>query len=71
MNQKMKKLSMAYEQIKPKKRSTSVLPLKYRNKTLRDKNKAKSNILFPPKIKENFFTNNNINKNKTSIYNSL
>ena len=71
MNQKMKKLSMAYEQIKPKKRSTSVLPLKYRNKTLRDKNKTKSNILFPPKIKDNFFTNNNIYKNKTLIYNSL
>ena len=67
----MKKLSVVYEQTKPKKRSTSVLTLKYRNKTLRAKNRTNSNILFPPKIKENFFINNNTNNNKTSIYNSL
>ena len=67
----MKKLRVVYEQTKPKKRSTSVLPLKYRNKTLRAKNRTSSNILFPPKIKENFFINNNTNNNKTSIYNSL
>ena len=56
----MKKLKMAYESSKPKKRSSSVLPLKYRNKTSNEKKRIFSNNYRPPKINENFYINNNI-----------
>ena len=67
----MKKLNVAYESIKSHKRCTSVFPLKYRNKTLNQNKRTKSNIFHPPKINANYFINNNMNDNKKSIYNSL
>ena len=67
----MKKLNMAYESSKPKKRSSSVLPLKYRNKTSNEKKRIFSNNYRPPKINENFYINNNITDNKISIFNNI
>ena len=67
----MKKMSMTYDPFKAKKRCTSVLPLKYRNKMLIDKNRKKSDYLEPPKTIDNFYINNSITNNKIAIFNSL
>ena len=67
----MRKLSMAYEVPRSKKRCASVMPFKFRNKVITDKNKTKSIILYTPKTIENFYNNKEITKNKLMIYNSI
>ena len=67
----MKKLSMDFNSFRIKKRCTSVIPFKYRNKMLTDKNKTKPTNLDPPKTIDNFYINNNITNNKISLFNSL
>ena len=68
----MRKLSMKYEVPKPKKRCTSVIPFKFRNKIITDKNRAKSNIFsISPKTIDNFYNNKEITKNKLIITNSM
>jgi len=62
---------MAYEVPRPKKRCASVMPFKFRNKVITDKNKTKSIILYTPKTIENFYNNKEITKNKLMIYNSI
>ena len=67
----MRKLSMAYEVPRSKKRCASVMPFKFRNKVITDKNKTKSIIFNTPKTIENFYNNKEITKNKLMIYNSI
>ena len=67
----MRKLSRAYEVPRPKKRCASVMPFKFRNKVITDKNKTKSIIFNTPKTIENFYNNKEITKNKLMIYNSI
>ena len=67
----MRKLSRAYEVLRPKKRCASVMPFKFRNKVITDKNKTKSIIFNTPKTIENFYNNKEITKNKLMIYNSI
>ena len=62
---------MAYEVPRPKKRCASVMPFKFRNKVITDKNKTKSIIFNTPKTIENFYNNKEITKNKLMIYNSI
>ena len=63
---------MKYEVPKPKKRCTSVIPFKFRNKIITDKNRAKSNIFsISPKTIDNFYNNKEITKNKLMITNSM
>ena len=63
---------MKYEVPKPKKRCTSVIPFKFRNKIMTDKNRAKSNIFsISPKTIDNFYNNKEITKNKLVITNSM
>ena len=62
---------MAYEVPRSKKRCASVMPFKFRNKVITDKNKTKSIILYTPKTIENFYNNKEITKNKLMIYNSI
>ena len=62
---------MIYGYMKPKKRSTSVLPFKYRNRISIDKKREKSNIFQPQEISENLYINKNINENKISIFKTL
>ena len=62
---------MIYGYMKPKKRSTSVLPFKYRNRISNDKKREKSNIFQPQEISENLYINKNINENKISIFKTL
>ena len=62
---------MAYEVSRPKKRCASVMPFKFRNKVITDKNKTKSIIFNTPKTIENFYNNKEITKNKLMIYNSI
>ena len=67
----MRKLSMAYEVPRSKKRCASVMPFKFRNKVITDKNKTKSIIFNTPKTIENFYNNKEITKNKLMIYNTI
>ena len=67
----MRKLSRAYEVPRPKKRCASVMPFKFRNKVITDKNKTKSIIFNTPKTIENFYNNKEITKNKLMIYNTI
>jgi len=67
----MRKLSRVYEVPRPKKRCASVMPFKFRNKVITDKNKTKSIIFNTPKTIENFYNNKEITKNKLMIYNSI
>ena len=67
----MRKLSRAYEVPRPKKRCASVMPFKFRNNVITDKNKTKSIIFNTPKTIENFYNNKEITKNKLMIYNSI
>ena len=62
---------MAYEVPRSKKRCVSVMPFKFRNKVITDKNKTKSIIFNTPKTIENFYNNKEITKNKLMIYNSI
>ena len=62
---------MAYEVPRPKKRCASVMPFKFRNKVITDKNKTKSIIFNTPKTIENFYNNKEITKNKLMIYNTI
>ena len=62
---------MAYEVSRSKKRCASVMPFKFRNKVITDKNKTKSIIFNTPKTIENFYNNKEITKNKLMIYNSI
>ena len=62
---------MAYEVPRSKKRCASVMPFKFRNKVITDKNKTKSIIFNTPKTIENFYNNKEITKNKLMIYNSI
>ena len=62
---------MAYEVSRPKKRCASVMPFKFRNKVITDKNKTKSIIFNTPKTIENFYNNKEITKNKLMIYNTI
>ena len=62
---------MAYEVPRPKKRCASVMPFKFRNKIITDKNKTKSIIFNTPKTIENFYNNKEITKNKLMIYNTI
>ena len=62
---------MAYEVPRPKKRCASVMPFKFRNKVITDKNRTKSIIFNTPKTIENFYNNKEITKNKLMIYNSI
>ena len=67
----MKTLSLPDGINKTRKRCTSVLPLKYHNNILNDKNRITSNNFRPPKIADNFYINNTITKNKIFIFNTL
>ena len=67
----MRKLSRAYEVPRPKKRCASVMPFKFRNKVITDKNRTKSIIFNTPKTIENFYNNKEITKNKLMIYNTI
>ena len=67
----MRKLSRVYEVPRPKKRCASVMPFKFRNKVITDKNKTKSIIFNTPKTIENFYNNKEITKNKLMIYNTI
>jgi hypothetical protein len=62
---------MAYEVPRSKKRCASVMPFKFRNKVITDKNKTKSIIFNTPKTIENFYNNKEITKNKLMIYNTI
>ena len=62
---------MAYEVPRPQKRCASVMPFKFRNKVITDKNKTKSIIFNTPKTIENFYNNKEITKNKLMIYNTI
>ena len=62
---------MAYEVPRPKKRCASVMPFKFRNKVITDKNRTKSIIFNTPKTIENFYNNKEITKNKLMIYNTI
>ena len=62
---------MVYEVPRPKKRCASVMPFKFRNKVITDKNKTKSIIFNTPKTIENFYNNKEITKNKLMIYNTI
>ena len=67
----MRKLSRVYEVPRPKKRCASVMPFKFRNKVITDKNRTKSIIFNTPKTIENFYNNKEITKNKLMIYNTI
>ena len=62
---------MAYEVPRSKKRCASVMPFKFRNKVITDKNRTKSIIFNTPKTIENFYNNKEITKNKLMIYNTI
>ena len=67
----MKKVNEVHKSSKEKKRCISVLPYKYHYKLLNNKKKIKSNNFFPSKTIDNFYTNNNVPKNKVFIFDSL
>ena len=67
----MKKVNEVHKSSKEKKRCISVLPYKYHYKLLNNKKKIKSNNFFPSKTNDNFYTNNNVPKNKVFIFDSL
>ena len=63
----MKKSKMAYDFIKPKKRSNSVLPFKYKMRILNDKRRESSNSFHSQEISKNLNMNKKIINNKISI----
>ena len=58
---------MAYDFIKPKKRSNSVLPFKYKMRILNDKRRESSNSFHSQEISKNLNMNKKIINNKISI----